>query len=158
MEGMRCLRYPFAAAMVVFALLVLACGGDSKKPATATNDGPAPAVATGTPATDEEYLAVFCAGATHYQEAVNTEKTADGIANAIKEYIAVMRKVVPPDDLRDFQGSYLKYLQDAVPDPTSLLTKAAPLPADGPRTRLAGKASNVPECKYPNFLNPQTPR
>ena len=154
---MRTFTATLLSALVIFAAMVTAgCGGDSKKesPLSGGNE-PAPTVAAGTPATDEQYLAVFCAGATRYQEAVNTEKTADGIANAIKEYIAAMQKVVPPEDLREYQATYLKYLQDALPDPTSLLTHPAPLPPDGPRTRLANKASSVSECKYPNFLNPK---
>ena len=148
------LRLPYAlpAAFALLAAATLACSGDSKPRASNTDPGEV-VIATGTPVTDEAYLAVFCTGATHYQEAVNTERTKEGLARAVQDYSSEMAKLVPPEDLRAFHGSFIKYLNDAVSEPTTLLTKAPPLPPESVRSRLAGKTSNVPECKYPTFLS-----
>ena len=145
----------FGGVAVSLLLLAAACGTDKKNSAgSADGAGDAsPPAAVGAAATDEEYLKVFCTGATRYQEAVNTEKTADGIAKAIKEYVAGMQSIVPPADVKPFHDAYVKHLQDSIGDPTSLLTKKAPLPPDGVRGRLADKATNVVECKFPTFLN-----
>ena len=148
---MSTLRSAVPLALLLLVSAAVSCSGDSKPRASNTDAG-AIEVATGTPVTDEAYLAVFCTGATRYREAVNTESTKEGLAKAVQEYANGMAKVVPPEDLRTFHGAFIKYLSDAVSEPTSLLTKAPPLPADSLRSRLAGKTSDVPECKYPTFL------
>lgn len=145
------LRYAVPLALLLFVSAAMSCSGESKPRASNTDAG-ALEIATGTPVSDEAYLAVFCTGATRYREAVNTETTKEGLGKAVQEYATGMAKVVPPEDLRTFHGAFIKYLNDAVSEPTSLLTKAPPLPSDSVRTRLAGRTSDVPECKYPTFL------
>lgn len=132
--------------------LLAACGDDGGKAGSPTG-----AAAGATPLTDKEYLAVFCKGVSDYYEAVNTQPTADGIAKVVKAYIASLQGVEPPADLKDYQAEYIKYLQDAVNDPTRLLTQKPPLPAESVRSRLAGEAKDVAECKYPTFLGTPSP-
>ncbi|MCC6383247.1 MAG: hypothetical protein IT304_12130 [Dehalococcoidia bacterium] len=143
-------RLPSLALVPVLAFLLLASacgGGDGGEKTTATSP-----VGGGTPLSDVEYLKVFCTGVTNYYEAVNTQPTKEGIAKVVQAYIDSLKAVQPPADLQDYQAAYLKYLQDAVNDPTRLLTQKPPLPAEGARDRLAGKVKDIPECKYPTFL------
>lgn len=142
-------RLPLLALVSILSLLLLAsaCGDDS-----GAKKADASPVAGGTPLSDLEYLKVFCTGVTNYYEAVNTQPTKEGIAKVVQAYVDAMKAVQPPADLQEYQVAYLKYLQDAVNDPTRLLTQKPPLPAEPVRDRLAGKVKDVPECKYPTFL------
>ncbi len=130
------------ACVSVFA--VAACGDD---------DAPQP---KGDAVTDEEYLKVFCTGIVNYQDALLTSKDVAGIAKAVDDYVATLEPIRPPTDLETFHAAYVGYLKAALKgkDPTVLVTQKPPVPDDGPRDRLARKADNVAECKYPTFLNP----
>ena len=89
-----------------------------------------------------------------FSDALVSKTTADGIAQVIKQFSANLKKINPPADLRTFHAAFIKYLDDSLTDPTSLLTKAPPEPPDSVRQRLASKESSVPECKSPQFFNP----
>ena len=147
----------FAAVGVLGAMFAAfaACGDDGGGTKTDTSNPNETPVASGTPLSDEAYLKVFCTGTVAYQDALLTKPKADDIAAVIKTYIASMEKVTPPEDLAKFHADYVQYLRDSVKDPTSLVTRAPPKPADGPRQRLAAKVTSVPECKYPTFLGEQ---
>ena len=151
-----------AAALTALAIFAVACDGDDD------DDSPAPTDSAGSPAatsggdgngassaalSDEEYLAVFCSGLVEYQDAVNTESTEEGIQRVVEDYVQDLNEVSPPEDLQEFHSEYIAYLEDAVDEPTALLTSEPPLPDEGPRERLAGKVDDVPECEYPTFLS-----
>lgn len=141
--------------MVLAALPVLAaCGDDDNDEASVTAAAsPSPAqVATGTPLTDEQYLATLCTGLANYQEATATQKTVEGIGKAVTEFEKSMEAATPPDDLRTFHGEFIAYLHSADQDPTLLLTAPPPKPSDSVRDRLKSKVKSVSECKYPTFL------
>lgn len=140
--------------MLVALPVLAACGDDENDGATATPAAsPSPAeVATGTPLTDEQYLATLCTGLANYQEATAREKTVEGIGKAVTQFEASMESVTPPDDLRTFHGEFIAYLHTADKDPTLLLTASPPKPSDSVRDRLKSKVKSVPECKYPTFL------
>lgn len=155
MTVMRILS-PFRASLLgaAFLLLSTACGGGGDKAKTDTANPGETAIA-GVPLTDEAYLKVFCTGTVAYQDALLTKPKAEDIAAVIKEYVGSMEKVTPPADLVSFHTAYVQYLRDSVKDPTSLVTRAPPKPADGPRERLKARVTSVPECKYPTFLGEQ---
>lgn len=130
--------------LLALPLALAACGGDSNDDAEPT--------ASANALTDEQYLAVFCTGISNYREALLNQPSAAGIANAIKAYVAELKKIEPPAGLGKWHKEYITYLEDAEKDPTSLVSTAAPLPSDTDRARLASKATSIPECKYPTFL------
>lgn len=120
----------------LFALLAIAC------------DDPSP-----TDVDDEAYLAVLCAGLDRFSDAIQVETEEAGIAAAIEAFIEDLEAVAPPEDLRDFHGAFIAYLEDAVDDPTSPLVVPPPLPEDDVRERLAAKESSVAECREPTFFS-----
>lgn len=135
-------RLPLFAvcSVAAFALLVAACGSDDSKP-------------VGDASTDEQYLKVICTGLSNFSDALVSKTSSDEIAKVIKEYIASLKPVTPPQDLEKFHKDFQKYLQDALDDPTSLVTKTPPLPADEVRRRIASKEANVPECRNATFFS-----
>ena len=64
-----------------------------------------------------------------------------------------MEETNPPSDLREYNDEFIKYLEDAVNDPTSLVTRQPPLPDDDIQRRLAAKEPSVEECKDPTFFS-----
>ena len=145
------LRLLFMAALALALPLAAACGDDSDDNNNAVRPTPAE-VATGTPLTDEQYLAALCTGLANYQEATATSTTVEGIGKAVTDFATSMEKATPPDDLRTFHGEFIAYLHTADKDPTLLLTAPPPKPPDSQRERLASKVKSVSECKYPTFL------
>jgi hypothetical protein len=150
---MRSLLLVFAS----FALLLAGCGGGGTSPGGASADGTdasrTPALTpSGPPVSDEEYLKAFCTGVTNYNDAI-LSKPKEGILQAVKDYIASMERVNPPEDLQSFHQEFLRYLKAAEAEPTDLVVIPPPKPAEPQRERLAKKTANVPECKYPTFLN-----
>ena len=119
--------------------VLAACGGDDSK----------------TEVSDEAYLKVVCTGLTNFSNAIATKTKAEEIARVIKDFIVEMEKVEPPDDVQKFHGEFVKYLEDSVADPTSLLTRKPPLPPDDVRRRLDSKQASVAECKDPTFFTVQ---
>jgi len=130
-------------------LLFGACGGGGSKAGTTPTSGPNGS----SPVSDEAYLKVICGGTDDFYNAVQTATTADAISKVIRQFIAQLQGVTPPTDLQQFNKDFIKYLQDAVDNPTSLLSANPPLPAQKARDRLVSKESDVEECKNPTFLD-----
>ncbi|MCC7364035.1 MAG: hypothetical protein IT303_06655 [Dehalococcoidia bacterium] len=146
------LRWLSAALLPPVLLVAAACGGGDDDETADGGDGGGDSQATGTPLSDTEYLKTLCSGLTAYQESVLSTPDPDEIAKVVEDFAADMKAVTPPEDLQDWQAGFVKYLEDAVEEPTSLLTTAPPMPDDDVRQRLANKVPEVPECKYPTFL------
>jgi|GEM_PF-1233869 len=140
---------PFTAVALA-AVTLPACGGDGGD--SKNNNDTSPVVQAGEPLDDEAYLRVFCTGLTEYQDALMTATTVDQIGEVVERYVANLREVNPPEDLRDFQQRYIEYLESALDDPTSLTVLPPPLPDDDVRERLLEKVPDIEECKYPTFL------
>jgi len=150
------LRLLVIGALALVVSFAVACGDDGAATAgindETTISPTAVAVATGTPLTDEQYLATLCTGLAKYQEATATEKTVEGIGRVVTEFATTMEMATPPEDLRTFHGEFIAYLHSADKDPTLLLTATPPKPEESKRERLASKVKSVSECKYPTFL------
>lgn len=137
------------AAVPLAAVALATCGGsggDSK------DNDTSPVVQTGEPLDDDAYLRVFCTGLTEYQDALMTATTVEEIGEVVDRYVASLREINPPDDLRDFQQRYIEYLESAREDPTSLTVLPPPLPGEDARERLLARVPDIDECKYPTFL------
>lgn len=137
-------------AVVALPALLIACGGSDNKDsgASAPTSSLTP---SGAPLSDEEYLKVFCTGVTNFREALLTEPR-EGLVKVVQGYHDSMQAVVPPPDAATFHQEFLDYLQDALEEPTFLVTRDPPVPESSVRSRLASAVSSVPECKYPTFL------
>ena len=148
---MRPMRLPLMllapVLLIAVALSVVACGGGGSSKATPTPP------TSGPTATDEQYLKAICTGTQAFSDALISKTTADGIAQVIKQFSSNLKTINPPADLRTFHAAFIKYLDDSLTDPTSLLTKSPPEPPDSARQRLASKESSVPECKKPTFFD-----
>lgn len=131
------------------ALLFASCGGSKTPSGTATSG----AAVTSTSASDEAYLRVICGGADNFFNALQTATTTDQLSKVIEAFIFDLQQADPPSDLTDFNGEFIKYLQDAVDNPTSLVSANPPLPPEAARQRLVSKESDVEECKDPTFLD-----
>jgi hypothetical protein len=129
--------------LVLLPLVLFACNGE--------DDTSAPT--SGVRTTDEQYLKVICSGLTNFSDAVVSKTSSAEIAAVIKAYIASMKEINPPADLDKFHQDFLKYLQTAVDEPTSLITRTPPLPPDSVRRRIASKEPNVPECRDATFFD-----
>ena len=141
---MRFLLWP---AALLFSILPLAsaCGGDNAKP-------PAP---TGPTVSDEEYLKAICAGTRNFSNALISKTKPEEIATVIKDFSASMKQLSPPSDLRKFNTDFVKYLDDSLSDPTSLVTRKPPAPPAAVRDRLVAAEAKVPECKDGTFFDAQ---
>ena len=140
-------RALFLALLTVFVLPLLAlaaCGGDDD------NEPPNGSGGTGT---DEEYLKAICSGTSEFSNALITKTSAEEIGEVIKTFIDDMKAANPPADLVDYNQQFVKYLEDAVADPTSLVTRQPPLPSDDIQRRLANKELSVAECKDGTFFS-----
>jgi hypothetical protein len=82
-----------------------------------------------------------------------TKTTPDEIADVIRDFIETMKDTNPPADLVEYNDEFIEYLEDAVNEPTSLLTRKPPLPDDDVQRRIASKEPSVPECKDPTFFS-----
>ncbi|MGH2632173.1 MAG: hypothetical protein ACRDG3_02080 [Tepidiformaceae bacterium] len=133
--------------VAIFAASACGGGGSSKATPTAPTSGPT--------LTDEQYLKAICTGTQDFSDALISKSTADGIAQVIRQFATSLKTLNPPGDLRTFHAAFIKYLEDSLTDPTSLLTKSPPEPPDGVRQRLASKEPSVPECKAPTFFDSQ---
>lgn len=141
---------PLAAVALAFA----ACGGGDNDNNSSNGGDSEEATASGEPLSDEEYLRVFCTGVTNYRNALNTAPR-EGLVDVIEEYIDSMRAVTPPEDAQGFHDEFIGYLEEAVEEPTFLVTRDPPRPPDDVRERLASKTSDIDECEYPTFLDGQ---
>ena len=143
---------PLLLLVALFApLLVLlaGCSGGSNAKATSTTSGPG--------VTDQEYLKAICTGIQQFSDALISAKNADAISTVVKNFSASMKQINPPPDLRQFNTDFTKYLDDAVNDPTSLVTTKPPLPPNSVRQRLASEETSVPECKSSTFFDASAP-
>lgn len=140
MGGMR--RFLFAGAILVPALVLFSSCGDDGDDDTPKSGG-----------TDEEYLAAICKGTSDFSNALLTKTTAAEIGNVIEDFITLMKDANPPADLADYNQEFVKYLEDALADPTSLVTREPPLPPDDIQRRLAAKELSVDECKDGTFFS-----
>lgn len=136
------MRTLFVYALLPLAIaLAVACGGEDA-PKTPPNA-----------VTDEAYLKAICSGSANFSDALLTKTKPEEIGQVIKAFSASMKALTPPDDLKDYNQQFTKYLDDAVADPTSLVTRTPPLPKQSIRDRLAAKESSVPECKNGTFFS-----
>lgn len=138
----RMRRFLFAGAMLVPALVLFSSCGDDGDDDTPKSGG-----------TDEEYLAAICKGTSDFSNALLTKTTAAEIGNVIEDFITLMKDANPPADLADYNQEFVKYLEDALADPTSLVTREPPLPPDDIQRRLAAKELSVDECKDGTFFS-----
>ena len=133
------------ALLPLIVALAFACGGDdSSKP-------------TPIAVSDDAYLKAICSGSSAFSNALLTKTKPEEIGQVIKAFSASMKALTPPNDLKDYNGQFTKYLDDAVVDPTSLVTRNPPLPKQEIRDRLAAKESAVPECKDGTFFSRSSP-
>lgn len=145
----RAWMLPIAGAS---AFLLAACGGSD-------DSGVAPGAPEGV--SDEEYLAVLCAGAESFSDALIAQSTPDGLRAAIQAYIDALEAVTPPRDVSKWHVDYIAFLKDAESQPSLMVSGNPPIPAEPARSRLAQKESDVAECEDPLFFSPAatpTPR
>ena len=138
----RMRRFLFAGAILLPALVLFSSCGDDGDDDTPKSGG-----------TDEEYLAAICKGTSDFSNALLTKTTAAEIGDVIEDFITLMKDANPPADLADYNQEFVKYLEDALADPTSLVTREPPLPPDDIQRRLAAKELSVDECKDGTFFS-----
>jgi hypothetical protein len=124
-----------------FAAFGVACGDDDATPPT---DRPA--------GTDEDYLRAICIGTSNFSNALLSKTNPDDIATVIKDFIAQMKALNPPADLVKYNDEFVKYLEDSVNEPTSLVTRPPPLPSSDVQRRIAALEPSIPECKDGTFF------
>jgi hypothetical protein len=132
------IRIILGAVVLPLAFAMAACGDDD-----APEGG----------GTDEDYLRAICTGSQDFSSALMTKTTPDEIADVIRDFIDTMKDTNPPADLVEYNDEFIEYLEDAVNEPTSLLTRKPPLPDDDVQRRIASKEPSVPECKDPTFFS-----
>ena len=129
-----------ALAFSLLPLVAVACGDDDPSPPDNTR------------LSDEDYLKVICSGTSAFSNAIATKTKVEEIGQVVKDFVVSLQKVNPPEDLNQFHQDFIKYLQDANSDPTSLVTHRPPLPGDSARQRLASKETRVAECRDITFF------
>lgn len=137
------MRKVLALMAILLVSLTAACGDDGQGDTTPTPSNRA---------SDEEYLRVVCSGTEGFSNALVSQTSAEGIAKSIKDFIAALKEIAPPADLDQFHKDLVKYLEDSVADPTSLITKKRPQPSDKVRDRLAQKEGTVTECAKAHYF------
>lgn len=130
------------AALVLPALLFVACGGGGSDEPTPTPSGP--------PLSDQEYVRGLCVGIAKWVDLAYS-KSEDELRTAVGQFIDETKALNPPADARDFHAAFLKYLQDREETPAALLGEDPPLPSGDLRARLAAVERTLPECKSPLF-------
>lgn len=138
-------RFYFLLMLLLpLAVFVASCLGGNDK-----DDDPAPASG----GSDEDYLTAVCRGTSNFSDALVSKTTAAEISEVIRGFITEMRASNPPADLAEYNKEFVRYLENAVNDPTSLVTTAPPDPPEDARERLAAKESQVEACKNPTFFS-----
>lgn len=147
--------------LLALPLLGVACGGSDDDDATAsavtTQPGSSPAngetpLPTGM-LDDEEYLAVVCTGLAEFSDALNTAETEESLSDVVRDYVASLQAVTPPEDVQSFHQELIAYLSAAVDNPTELVTSPRPLPEEDVRDRLAEKEASVDACRDASFFS-----
>lgn len=136
------MRYVYAIAvslLLAASLLLSACGSDGDTPKSG--------------GTDEDYLRAICVGTTNFSNALLSKTNPDDIAKVIRDFIAVMKKANPPADLANYNKEFVQYLEDAVSEPTSLVTRKPPLPSKDVQRRIASLEPTIDECKSGTFFS-----
>ncbi|MEO8541112.1 MAG: hypothetical protein ABI577_15325 [bacterium] len=123
-----------------FAMVISACGGDDDSPAAGGGN-------------DTDYLRAICVGTSNFSNALLSKTNPDDIAKVIKDFIEEMKKLNPPSDLVKYNQDFIKYLEDAVADPTSLVTRTPPLPSKDAQHRIAALEPSISECKDGTFFS-----
>ena len=121
------------------ALLLGACGDDDDTPKGGGSD--------------EDYLRAICVGTQNFSNALLSKTNPDDIAKVIKDFIEEMKQTNPPADLVKYNQDFIKYLEDAVAEPTSLVTRAPPLPDKEVSRRIAALEPGISECKDGTFFS-----
>ncbi len=124
---------------IAVSVLLGACGGDADTPRAGGSD--------------EDYLRAICVGTSDFSNALLSKTKPDEIAKVIRDFIAVMKKTSPPDDLVKYNDAFIKYLEEAVSEPTSLVTRTPPLPAKDVQRRIAALEPTIDECKSGTFFS-----
>lgn len=138
---MGCMRFGlFLSFALIPALVLSACGDDDGEP-------------SGPGGSDEDYLRAICSGVSDFSNALISKTTPNEIGEVIRDFIEEMKATDPPSDLRQYNDEFVKYLEDSVNDPTSLVTRQPPLPPDDAQRRLAAKEATVDECKDGTFFS-----
>lgn len=132
-------------AAVITLLAAAACRGEGSVTPLPT--------ATGTPYTDEQYLAVICRDLDHLTDVLVVATTVEEVRDALQQFIDDLRQVAPPDDLVTFHDEFIAYLEQALAQPLDVVTRKPPLPPEDVRRRLASKEPTVPECRRPTFFS-----
>ncbi len=132
------------AILALLPLLFAACS-DSDSKST-------PTIVAGTPASDDAYMTVFCTGLSNLSSALVSKPTANEIATVMKAYITELKKITPPKDLEKFHAEYIKFFEDSVNDPTSVLTRKPPAPSETVRQHYADIEQKTPACKDARFF------
>lgn len=140
MGAMQIRRSLFLLLALPVLLIAAACGDDDHE--SPKGGG-----------TDEEYLKTICVGTANFSDALLSKTTADEIAKVVRDFADEMKKANPPADLVEYNEQFVKYLEDAVNDPTSLVTRQPPLPSEDIQQRLANLEPTIPECKDPTFFS-----
>ncbi len=122
------------------SMLLAACGGDDDE--TPKGGG-----------SDEDYLRAICVGTSNFSNALLSKTNPDDIAKVIKDFIEEMKKTNPPADLVKYNQEFIKYLEDSVAEPTSLVTRAPPLPDKDVSRRIAALEPSISECKDGTFFS-----
>jgi hypothetical protein len=135
---MWCRALSVLALAVAAAGALAACGGGNASSKTPASNGPV--------LSDEAYLKAICTGTKNFSDALISKTTAAGIGEVVSGFKSEMQSLNPPTDLQDFNTQFVKYLDDSLKDPTSLLTRKPPAPPSKARDRLVSKETNVPEC------------
>lgn len=148
MGSMR-IWYLFALLLLPFSLFGAACGDDDSEEAEVPGAKPG--------GDDEDYLRAICQGTQDFSNALITKTTPEEIGDVVEDFITKMKETNPPDDLEEYNAEFIKYLEDAIAEPTSLVTRNPPLPPEDVQRRLANKEISVDECKDGTFFSRDLP-
>jgi len=153
MCSMGLMRIPgfFVLMTVPFLLLGAACGDDG-------DDDKANVPSAKPGGNDEDYLRAICAGTQEFSNALITKTTVEEIGKVVEAFIEDMKATNPPDDLEQYNAEFIQYLEDALAEPTSLVTRNPPLPPEDVQRRLAAKEISVDECKDGTFFSRDLPQ
>jgi hypothetical protein len=144
-------RYLTALFLIPVLLFGAACGDDGDD----DTGSDAPSAKPG--GNDEDYLKAICSGTQEFSNALITKTSVEEIGQVVEDFVATMKDTNPPDDLEQYNAEFIQYLEEALSDPTSLVTRNPPLPPEDVQRRLAGKEVTIDECKDGTFFSRDLP-